>query len=46
MKITENIETEVIGWYDIVVCGGGIAGISAALAAKNGGVILREDEID
>lgn len=39
-QITENLKTEVVGRYDVAVCGGGIAGISAALAAKNGGVDL------
>ena len=37
MKITENIKTEIIAHYDVAVCGGGIAGISAALAAARRG---------
>lgn len=43
-QITENLKTEVVGRYDVAVCGGGIAGISAALAAARGGasVLLTE----
>ena len=33
MFIQESINTKVIKEYDVAVCGGGIAGISAALAA-------------
>lgn len=37
MYIEENLKTEVNSSYDVAVCGGGIAGISAALAsARNG----------
>ena len=34
----QSRETEVYGEYDVVVCGGGIAGIAAALAAARSGV--------
>ena len=37
MKIEERLSTEVITKYDVAVCGGGFAGISAALAAARGG---------
>lgn len=37
MFITEQMETKVIGEYDVAVCGGGFAGISAALAAARQG---------
>ena len=37
MKINEQIKTEVKGEYDVAVCGGGFAGISAALAAARQG---------
>lgn len=33
MRITERIETEIAYKCDVLVCGGGFAGISAALAA-------------
>ena len=44
MFITEQMETKVIGEYDVAVCGGGFAGISAALAAARQGkkVVLFE----
>lgn len=44
MFIEENIKTKVIQEYDIAVCGGGFAGISAALAAARQGkkVVLFE----
>ena len=35
--ITENLSTKVEGTYDVAVCGGGIAGIAAALAAARNG---------
>ncbi|MDD6483539.1 MAG: FAD-dependent oxidoreductase [Clostridiales bacterium] len=37
MFIFENIKTKVIKEYDVAVCGGGIAGIAAALAAVRQG---------
>lgn len=44
MKILEHIETPVVDGCDCLVCGGGFAGISAALAAARQGrsVILLE----
>lgn len=37
MYITEKLSTPVAGAYDVAVCGGGFAGISAALAAARQG---------
>lgn len=37
MFIDENIKTKVIGAFDVAVCGGGFAGISAALASARQG---------
>lgn len=37
MFIQENITTKVVGEYDVAVCGGGFAGISAALACARKG---------
>ena len=37
MFIKESIETKVVKEYDVAVCGGGFAGISAALAAARQG---------
>ena len=37
MFIEETIKTEVAGEYDVAVCGGGFAGISAALASARQG---------
>lgn len=37
MYISENLKTEIIKEYDVAVCGGGFAGISAALAAARQG---------
>lgn len=46
MTIAERINTEVAGRYDVAVCGGGIGGISAALAAARQGkkVVLFEKQ--
>ena len=46
MYITECMETQVVGEYDVAVCGGGFAGISAALAAARLGkkVVLFEKQ--
>ena len=35
--ISETLETRVAGEYDVAVCGGGFAGIAAALAAARQG---------
>ena len=45
MEIAENLKTKVSAEYDVAVCGGGIAGISAALAAARSGasVLLVEN---
>lgn len=46
MTISEQIKTEVKREYDVAVCGGGFAGISAALAAARQGskVLLLEKQ--
>lgn len=46
MFLEENIQTEVMEGFDVAVCGGGFAGISAALAAARQGkkVILFEQQ--
>ena len=46
MTIDEQIKTKVAGEYDVAVCGGGFAGISAALAASRHGkkVVLFEKQ--
>lgn len=46
VKIKENLETTITMACDVAVCGGGIAGISAALAAARNGskVILLEKQ--
>ena len=46
MFIEEKISTRIEGRYDVAVCGGGIAGISAALAAARMGkrVVLFEKQ--
>ena len=35
MFIEENVKTKIVDSYDVAVCGGGFAGISAALAAAS-----------
>lgn len=37
MTIHEPMETKIAGGYDVAVCGGGVAGIAAALAAARQG---------
>lgn len=46
MVIKEEIKTEIKKEYDVAVCGGGFAGISAALAAARQGsrVVLFEKQ--
>ena len=46
MVINENIKTTVKNSYDVAICGGGFAGISAALAAARQGskVVLFEKQ--
>ena len=46
MYIEENIKTKIDKTYDVVICGGGFAGISAALAASRQGkkVLLLEKQ--
>ena len=46
MFLNETIKTKIVGEYDVAVCGGGFAGISAALAAARQGkkVILFEKQ--
>lgn len=46
MVITENLTTEIVKSCDVLVCGGGFGGISAALAAARQGkkVILLEKQ--
>ncbi len=46
MIINEQMKTEVKGAYDVAICGGGFAGISAALAAARHGskVVLFEKQ--
>jgi len=45
--IQENFETEVVGSYDVIVIGGGIAGVAASLAVRREGldVLLIERHI-
>ena len=35
--IRETLETPVRGEYDVIVCGGGVAGVSAAVCAGREG---------
>ena len=46
MQISETLHTPVVRQCDVLVCGGGFAGISAALAAAREGkkVILLEKQ--
>lgn len=40
-RIRETMDTPVLGGYDVIVCGGGVAGVSAAVAAaRNGASVL------
>lgn len=45
--IHETLHTPVLGKYDVIVCGGGVAGVSAAVAAKRNGasVLLLEKSV-
>ena len=36
-KIKQEVTTEVVGRYDVIVCGGGTAGCAAAISAARGG---------
>lgn len=37
-RIVEKLEVPVVGRYDVIVAGGGIAGVAAALAARRAGM--------
>ena len=45
--ISESLNTPVLGKYDVIVCGGGVAGVSAAVAARRNGasVLLLEKAV-
>lgn len=47
IPITEKLNTEVCGVYDVAVVGGGVAGVAAALAAKRQGAktLLLEKQV-
>jgi glycine/D-amino acid oxidase-like deaminating enzyme len=47
LTIFEQLETPVLAAYDVIVCGGGIAGAAAAVAAKRAGasVLLLEKSV-
>lgn len=47
-SVEERLSTPVLGEYEVIVCGGGVAGISAAVSARRAGakrVLLIEKEV-